>query len=88
MKFVKIMGSVESPTVSYLGMSWQHSADKYHIYCVQSREMSGLLSGDWKVVEALGDIVLEQIHCGMRIFPTSLVATALLQRPHGLQFGK
>lgn len=50
--------------------------------------MSGLLPHDWKVVEALGDVVLERLHSGMRIFPTSLVATALLNQPSGLQFGK
>jgi glycerol-3-phosphate O-acyltransferase len=52
------------------------------------RERSGLLPDNWIVVEALGDIVVENIHCGMKVFPTSLVATALLQQPNGLQFGK
>lgn len=55
---------------------------------LHSREMSGLLPHDWKVVEALGDIVLERLHCGMKIFPTSLVATVLLQQPHGIKLGK
>ncbi len=49
--------------------------------------MSGLLPDDWKVVKALGDIVLDRIHSGMKVFPSSLVATALLQKPSGLKLG-
>lgn len=50
--------------------------------------MSALLPEDWKVVKTLGEIILDQIHLGMKIFPTALVATALLQQPTGVQFGK
>lgn len=47
-----------------------------------------LLPEEWKVVKALGGIILDQIHLGMKIFPTSLVATALLQQPKGFHFGE
>lgn len=39
------------------------------------------------VVEELGHIIVERTHFGMRVFPTALVATALLQYPNGLQLG-
>lgn len=47
-----------------------------------------LLPDDWKVAKAVGAIVLDQIHLGMKVFPTSLVATAMLQQRTGCNFGK
>lgn len=52
------------------------------------REQSVLFPEDWKTVKVLGAIVLERIHSGMKIFPTSMVATALLQQLQGIQWGK
>ncbi len=40
------------------------------------------------MVKSLGAIVLERIHSGMKIFPTSMVATALLQALQGIQWGE
>ena len=47
-----------------------------------------LLPGDWKVASEVGATLLGAIHEGMKVFPTSLVATALLQQPAGLHFGE
>lgn len=47
-----------------------------------------LLTEDWKIVKTLGSIILDRIQTGMKIFPASLIATALLQQPEGFQFGR
>ena len=53
-----------------------------------SREQSFHFPEDWTLVKALGTLVLEHLHSGMKIFPTSLVATALLQQHEGVQWGE
>lgn len=88
MTSVNTMGLVEYPIASSLGkfmigMLLLKTRQQHVI-----REVSMLLPEDWKVTKAVGAIVLDRIHMGMKIFPTSMVATAILQQSTGLDFGE
>ena len=47
-----------------------------------------LFPEDKKMVKMLSAIVVKQLHAGMKVFSTSMVATCLLQHLRGIQWGK
>ena len=52
-----------------------------------SRDMSVVVEGERQFVKELGHMILDSVQQNMRTFPTSLVATVLLQHPQGIYMG-
>ncbi len=61
-----------------------YSFPNEYIYPFSCRDLSVMLSHERDVVLKLGHVILDRIHHGMRIFPSSLVATVMLQCRGGI----
>ena len=53
-----------------------------------SRGMSLMLPGERQLILKLGHMILDHTHQGMRIFPSTLIATAVLQNTGGISLGE
>lgn len=84
--FMKSASILELLTVCYQGMFLLEVSINTLQY--EFREQSVLFSEDWGVVKTIGAIVLDRVHSGMKVFPTCVVATALLQQLEGIQWGE
>lgn len=47
-----------------------------------------MLPGERQLILKLGHMILDHTHQGMRIFPSTLIATAVLQNTGGISLGE